>query len=123
MAFIKWLRRKILRNRKTFYWFDLFSYRCYAIDRNVTSDSGEVVPPMDCIMVPEGAKIKVYHSNSRGTRHGCVSGRAVKWDNAWGLFCNEDFDTDNYQLIGTFVAKKPVKKKKTHNASTLRNEF
>ena len=44
MAFIKWLRRKILRNRKTFYWFDLFSYRCYAIDRNVTSDSGEVVP-------------------------------------------------------------------------------
>ena len=63
-------------------------------------------------MVPEGAKIKVYHSNSRGTRHGCVSGRAVKWDNAWGLFCNEDFDTDNYQLIVLLLLKKPVKKKK-----------
>jgi hypothetical protein len=121
-----WFKRQVSNAKKAFtkngkpifYWFDLYRFESYIIDNSVTSQSGEPVPPMDCVMAPLGSKVKVFKSKARGTRHACINGRAVEWDAQYGLFCGEDFDEDNYVYLGTSVVAKPfmaIKSKKDEN--------
>ena len=89
--------------RKQFVWFDLERRDSYEIDTTVTGPDGELCPPIDCIRAPVGAHVKIYRSRVRGTLHGCIDGRAVKHDAFYGLHCDEDFCSDSYEEVGTFI--------------------
>jgi len=84
-------------------WFDLERHNSYEIDGSVTGPDGTPCPPMDCVRVALGEKVKIYRSLKRDTIHACIRGRAVEWDKCFGLFCGSDFDTDNYDFVGTFL--------------------
>jgi hypothetical protein len=88
--------------KKHFVWFDLERHNCIEIDYSVTGSDGAPVPPIDCVRVALGEKVKIYRSKKRGTLHACIRGRAVEWDKQYGLFCDEDFDADNYEALGKF---------------------
>ncbi len=92
--------------RKHFVWFDLERHNYHEIDTSVTGPDGQPYPPMDCLRVALGEKVKIYRSVKRDTLHACIRGRAVEWDKCYGLFCGSDFDTDNYDFVGTFLVSR-----------------
>ena len=103
-----WKRIKLALGigRKHFVWFDLERHNTYEIDDSVTGPDGTPCPPMDCVRVAVGEKVKIYRSKHRGTLHACIRGRAVEWDKCYGLSCGSDFDTDNYDFVGTFLVSR-----------------
>jgi hypothetical protein len=92
--------------RKHFVWFDLERHNCYEIDEAVTGPDGQPCPPMDCVRVALGEKVKIYRSKTRDTLHACIRGRAVEWDKCYGLSCGSDFDANNYDFVGTFLVSR-----------------
>ena len=109
-----WKRIKLALGigRKHFVWFDLKRHNSYEIDGSVTGPDGQPYPPMDRVRVALGEKVRIYRSNTRDTLHACIRGRAIEWDKCYGLFCESDFDTDNYDYVGTFlVSRYPLNKR------------
>lgn len=82
-----------------FCWFDTTTFRTYPIDNDITTNTGEACPPIDCIKVRTSATIAIYYSKTRHTLHVTVGGRALDKDKRFGLSCTEDFDDCNYFLL------------------------
>ena len=103
-----WKRIKLALGigRKHFVWFDLERHNTYEIDGSVTGPDGTPCPPICCVRVALGEKVKIYRSVKRDTLHACIRGRAVECDKCFGLFCGSDFDTDNYDFVGTFLVSR-----------------
>ena len=99
-----WKRVKLALGigRRHYVWFDLEQRNCHEIDYSVTGPDGQPYPPIDCVRVALGEKVKIYRSRQRDTLHACIRGRDMEWDKCYGLFCGSDFDSDNYEFIGTF---------------------
>ena len=56
----KRIKRALGIGRKHFVWFDLERHNCYEIDDSVTGPDGQPYPPIDCVRVALGEKVKIY---------------------------------------------------------------
>lgn len=90
---------------KYFVWFDTIRHYFHEIDTKCTGSDWKPVPPIDCIPVKIGTIIHIYTNITTNRVYLCIGGRAMKDDNKLGLFCEEDFNNENYVRMTTLIAK------------------
>jgi hypothetical protein len=88
--------------KRRFVWFGNERRNCYEIDLLVPGPDGKLHPPFECNLVPTGEIVKIYRSKKSEMLHACTRGQTSEWDKQYGVFCESDFDADNYEALGKF---------------------